>query len=130
MSSSNYCFDTHPLIWYFLGQKTLSNKAKQILDSIFLNKVTCYIASIVLLEAFHLGLKQPKFNFAKFFQTLRISNIIIVPLDKVVLTSCFNLPKNLDIHDRIICATAIATKSTLVTKDATIQKIKSVKYIW
>ncbi|MBI4009027.1 PIN domain-containing protein [Candidatus Roizmanbacteria bacterium] len=130
MNLPKYCLDTHPLIWYFSGQKTLSTKAKKTLDGIFSNKPICYIPSIVLLESYHLSLKRPKFNFSKFFQSLRIPNIIIVPLDKIVLTSCFNLPKNLDIHNRIICATATTTKSILVTKDETIHKLQSIKYIW
>jgi len=130
MNSSKFCLDTHPLIWYFLGQKTLSSKAKQIIGKIFSIETICYIPSIVILEAFHLSLKQPKFNFTKFFTSLRISNVIIVPLDKIILTACFNLPKNLNTHDRIICATSLATKSILVTKDETIRKLTAIKSVW
>ena len=130
MNSPKFCLDTHPLIWYFLGQKTLSPKAKQILDQIFEDKALSYIPSIVILEAYHLSLKSPKFNFSKFFERLRILNIIIVPLDRIILTSCFNLPKNLNIHDRIICATSLATKSILVTKDQSIRKLTAIKSVW
>lgn len=130
MSSFKYCLDTHPLVWYFLGQKTLSSKAKEILDEIFFGEAACYIPSIVILEVFYFSLKKPKFIFKNFFQKLQIPNIVVVSFDKAVLVNCFRLAKNLDIHDRIICSTAITTKSVLITKDKEIQKLKSVKSTW
>ena len=130
MSLPKYCLDTHPLIWYFTGQKTLSVKSRKIINGIFSQKSTCFLSSIVLLEAFHVGLKNKKFVFPKFIQQLRLSNIIIVPLDKVILKTCYQLPKQLDIHDRIITATALVNKTALITKDKEIRKISSIKTIW
>lgn len=130
MSSPKVCLDTHPLIWYFTGQKTLSSKAREIIDRVFSQKTDCFISSIVLLEAFHLSLKKRDFVFAKFLRSLRLPNIIVVPLDKIVLSSCYRLPANLDIHDRVISATSIANGSVLVTKDQALRKIKSVKTLW
>jgi len=129
-SPSKYCLDAHPLIWYFTGQKTLSLKAKKIMDKIFSQKTTGYVPVIVLLEIYHLSLKGKKFKFSDFFEKLKLPNIIIVPLDKAVLTTSFSLSKTLNIHDRIICATSLATKSILITKDNAIQKISSIKSVW
>lgn len=129
-SLPKYCLDAHPLIWYFTGQKTLSLKVKKIIDKIFLQKYTGYIPIIVILEIFHLSLKSKEFNFFEFFEKLKLPNIIIVPLDKTVLTISFTLPKQLNIHDRIICATSLATKSILITKDNIIQKYSSIKSVW
>lgn len=130
MNLPKYSLDTHPLIWYFTGQKTLSFKARQIIDDVFNKKADCFIASIALLEAFHVSLKRKDFDFTKFLKSLRLSNIIIVPLDKVVLTACFRLPRNLDIHDRVISATALVNESQLVTKDALLRNIRSLKTLW
>lgn len=130
MNSLKYCVDTHALIWYFTGQKTLSLKAQEVLNEIFAGKYRCYVASIVLLEAFHVSLKHKKFHFPKFLKALQLSNIIIVPLDQVVLLTCFRLPKDLNIHDRVVVSTAIVNKSTLVTKDEHMRKISSVKTLW
>lgn len=125
-----YCLDTHPLVWYFTGQKTLSSKARSILDDLFSGKITCFIPIIVLLEIFHLSLKFKKFNFPKFLETIRLPNIIIVPLDKLILETCFTLPKNLEIHDRIIAATSNINDCILVTKDRKLHDLSSLRVIW
>ena len=125
-----YCLDTHPLIWYFTGQKTLSPKIKSILDDVFLKAVPCLIPTIVLLESFHLSLKHDKFYFPAFLKELRIPNLTIVPLDKIVLSYCYRLPKNLNIHDRVVAATTMATKSTLITKDQLLRNTLGLKTTW
>lgn len=130
MNSPDYCLDTHPLVWYFTGQKTLSGKAKKILDEVFIGKIKCFIPSIVLLEIFHLSLKVKKFNFPQFLKKLQLSSITIVPLDKTILTKCFTLERDLDIHDRIIAATANVSGSVLITKDRTLCKTLSLKTVW
>lgn len=130
MNLPEYCLDTHPLVWYFTGQKTLSRRAKIILDQIFAGQITCYIPSIVLLEAYHVSLKNAEFIFSEFFRRIRLRNIIVVPLDRQVLQSCFILDKNLEIHDRIIAATSLASNSILVTKDRSLTKTAKVKTFW
>src|SRR3990172_13347885 len=122
MSLVKYCLDTHPLVWYFIGQKTLSNNAKKVLDEIFSGKATGIISSIVLLETFHISLKKKSFIFTKFLKKLRHPNIIIIPLDKVVLSACFKLSADLDIHDRIIVATSVVNNCVLITKDDNLRK--------
>lgn len=128
--NSNYSLDTHPLVWYFTGQKTLSPKAKKVLDEIFSEQVSCFLSSIVLLEAFHSSLKQKRFVFSKFLRNLRHQNIVIVPLDKVVLSECYKLPRSLSIHDRVIVATAKVNNCVLITKDKAIQKVPRLKIVW
>lgn len=130
MNSPKFSLDTHPLVCYFTGQKTLSSRAKQALDEVFSGRKLCFIASIVLLETFHLSLKNKKFIFPKFLRKLKLPNIIIVPLDKVILTICYRLPKHLNIHDRVIAATAMINKCSLVTKDRQIRKLSSLKTTW
>lgn len=131
MNSIKYSIDTHPIIWYFKQQKTLSLTAKNLLEKIFIGNANCYIASNVLLEIFHFSLKpKKKFNFLAFLRELTRENINIVALDKRVLSVCYKLPANLQLHDRVITATALITNSTLITKDPEIRKIKSIKTVW
>lgn len=131
MNLPKYSLDTHPLIWYFTGQeKKLSVKARKILDGVFSGDHGCFVSTIVLLEAFHLSLRKKEFIFPEFLKSLRLPNIIIVPLDKVVLTTCYGLPKHLDIHDRVITATAKVSRCVLVTKDKMIEKVSKIKTIW
>lgn len=130
MKSSKYSLDTHPLIWYFSGQKSLSRRAKKVLDRIFSGELLCFLSAIVLLEAFHLSLKKKEFIFPNFLKKLRLENIIIVPVDKIILSSCYHLPKKLTIHDRVIAATAEVNKCVLLTKDKEIQKQTRVQTVW
>lgn len=125
-----YSLDTHPLVWYFTGEKTLSPKAKNALDEVFLEKIFCFLSSIVLLEVFHLSLRKKGFVFSKFLKNLKHPNIIIVPLDKLVLLECYKLPKNLGIHDRVIVATATVNKCLLITKDKEIRRLPRLKTLW
>lgn len=129
-SQNSYCLDTHPLVWYVTGQSTLSSSAKTILDAIFLKKVPAYLSAMVLLETFHLSLKRPDFVFPAFLKRLRLPHIRVVPIDQHILSCCYTLPAELDIHDRVIVATAKITNTTLVTRDPVIQKAKVVSWIW
>ena len=72
MNLPKYCFDTHVLVWFFRKSKTLSGKAKSILEEAFLGKSISFIPSIVLLEAFRLSLKDPEFIFPKFLEFLKV----------------------------------------------------------
>lgn len=130
MEKLKYCLDTHCLVWYFTGQESLPIKVKQILDQIFSGETRCFISAIVLLETFHLSLKKKGFNFPEFLKKLRLVNIIIVPLDKVVLSACYKLPENLEIHDRVIAATAKSTNSILLTKDQVLRGFFPLKTLW
>lgn len=130
MSLPKYCFDTHPLVWYFRESKTLSEKAKLILDEAFAGDIVAFIPSIVLLEAFHLSLKDSKFVFSEFVDFLKRAEFIIIPLEEEVLRTCFSLPKEINIHDRIVIATAKISGSRLVTKDKVLRSLFLLETIW
>lgn len=125
-----YSIDTHPIIWYFSKRKTLSTRAKHAIDEIFTKRTGCYISTMVFLEAFHTSLKHHEFKFSYFLKELRLPNIKVVPLGKAILEECYKLPKILNIHDRIIVATARLSKTPLVTKDEIIRSLKIVDTVW
>ena|SRR3989338_3495349 len=130
MKQVKYCLDTHPLIWYFTGTKTLSSSAKSALDEIFSGKARGILSVIIPLEVFHFSLKYPKFDFRGFLMHLKQGSFSLVSLDSVILKYCYQLPKTMEIHDRIIASTCLVTKSVLVTKDPVIRALKTVKTIW
>lgn len=130
MNLPKYCFDTHPLIWYFRGEDKLSKKAKDILDIAFNGDSISFLPSIILLEAFHLSLKDKEFVFPKFMKFLGENKFIIVPLEEDVLKICFDLPKIVNIHDRIVIATARSTGSPLITKDKVLRSNFPLETIW
>ena len=130
MNSPEYCLDTHPLIWYFTQATTLSQSAKSILEEIFRGASRGILSPIVLLEIFHISRKNKKVVFSKFLKKLQKSNISLISTDAAILGYCYQLPKSLEIHDRIIAATALATQSVLITKDPELRALQTIKTIW
>jgi PIN domain nuclease of toxin-antitoxin system len=130
MNLPKHSFDTHALVWYFKGSKTLSPKARSILNEAFLANSVPFISTMVLLEAFHISLKERDFIFAEFIKFLSNAKFIVIPLNEEVLKICYKLPKIVNIHDRIIMATAIFTKSQLVTKDKILRSNFPLETIW
>ena len=130
MTSPCYCLDTHSLIWYFTGSSTLSPKAFETLEQIFSGEAVGIISVIVILEALHVSYKHKGFVFPKFLEALKIPTITICPLEKEVLMEGLMLPKKLNIHDRVVVATAIVNDCPLITKDRIIKSIREVESIW
>ena len=85
---------------------------------------------MVVLEAFYISLKHKNFIFPKFLESIRKSNIRVVAFDNKVLAQSFELPAKMDIHDRIIVATAIVTNTPLVTKDKVLRYLFPLETIW
>ena len=130
MKFDKYCLDTHVLAWYFLDKKTLSSKAKEITRKIFKGEARGYISVMVILETYYISLKDEKFNFVRFAKSLDDSNIKIVPFDGEILEEALRLSDGIDIHDRIIVATAVVTGSQLVSKDEKIRSAFPLKTVW
>ena len=126
----NYSLDTHALVWYFLKQKTLSSKAEEMIGKIFGNEATGIVSVMVILEAYYVSLRLKKFDFSKFLNVLENSNIKIVPFDKKVLAKSLILPTGIDIHDRIIVATAVLMNTPLITKDRILRSTFPLETIW
>ena len=123
----NLLIDTHALLWFLTNDKRLSPKTKTRLEQA--DKV--FIPTIVLLELLYLLQKKRKVkSFPKILTRLKNGNqFVIVSLDTAVVEKVFDIPENLEMHDRIILATAKLLGITIITKDKTISKEYS-KIIW
>lgn len=130
MKLDNYCLDTHALVWYIRGYSTLSVTAKDIISKIFAGEANGFISTMVILEAFYISLKHKNFNFSKFLEDIKRPNIRVVPFDTKVLAACFELPTKIDIHDRIIAATAVLAGAPLITKDRILRSSFPLETIW
>ncbi len=127
-----YVTDTHPLVWYFERNKALSKKAESVFDS---GELHIVIPSLVMVEVkFLIKRKRIKIVFDE------INNVIandpkftIYPLDVQIVEKA---PLNLNIHDAIICATALVYKDVLnedvclITKDSEIKDSQLVEICW
>lgn len=122
--------DTHALIWYLdkgLNSK-LSTQALAAIENAVESSVV-YIPSIVLMEILHIREKnRVQINIQEIFDKLEENSAFeIVPLDIQVIRVALEFSA-IEMHDRIICATAVATGSSLVSKDVEIKK--NIPVIW
>jgi len=126
----NYSLDTHSIVWYIRGQKTLSYKAREIIEKIFAGEANGYISTMAILEAFYVSLKHKDFIFSHFLESIKRPNIQIISFDSEVLSQSFELPVEIHIHDRVIVASAIITNTPLITKDKILRSNFPLETIW
>lgn len=123
--------DTHTFIWYL--DKSLNNKLSQkALKAIkeAEDSSIIYLPIIVLMEVLYLIEKgRVNISFHKLLSNLEKSiNYEIVPFD-IGLLKIAETIQGLEVHDRLILATAILTGSPLVSNDREIHA-KGIKVIW
>lgn len=112
--------DTHTLFWYFYPSRNLSKKASSIL--LEANKI--FIPTIVILELFYL-LNKLKLDhkYPAIISKIESSNkYTVVSLDLRLVKTVTKLTNKLELHDRIIVATAKLLKLKLITKDPIIKE--------
>ena len=124
--------DTHALVWFIEGNRQLSIPARNALAD---PRAEIVIPTIVLVEVLFLySKKRIKVELNQIrSQIINARNCTVYPLDEEVVS---HIPLNLDIHDAIICATAIVFRDLLghevkiVTKDEAIIKAGIVETVW
>jgi len=123
--------DAHSLIWFLdadLKYKLSDSALKAIRKA--QEESVVFIPIIAIMEIVYL-IERGRINtsFDNFMSAIEInSNFQIVPLNTELLKIAISL-QGLEIHDRLILATAIMTDSILVSKDMTI-RAKGVNVIW
>lgn len=126
-----YVTDTHSLVWYFTEDKHLSRKAFDAFESTIREGVII-IPSIVLAEIIYIY-KKGRINLS-FKETLQkldyYNNFEIIPLNVEILKTVDSFNINMEMHDKIIVATALNFKAGLITKDEDIKKSGIVSVVW
>jgi len=126
----NYILDTHVLIWFLNGDKSLSTKARKAIESDNAENFVS-IASIweisIKLSLDRLSIKVP---FAKLSNELDKNNFQLLPItfnDTVILST---LPfHHKDPFDRLIISQSIANDFTVISKDKEFSAYK-IKLLW
>lgn len=123
--------DTHAWIWWVSAPDQLSDKARQAIDeaaSLGVSAMTCWEVSM-LVEKDRIVLNTQTDLWLK--QALARPRTQWCPLSPEILVKATQL-KNFheDPVDRILVATALAHKATLITKDRKIRAYDLVKTIW
>jgi PIN domain nuclease of toxin-antitoxin system len=128
---SKITVDAHSLIWFLDAdlKYKLSDSALKAIRKAQEGSVV-FIPIIAIMEIVYL-IERGRINtsFDSFMSAIEINrNFQIIPLNTELLKIAISL-QGLEIHDRLILATAIMTDSILVSKDMTIRS-KGVNVIW
>ena len=127
-----YIVDTHALIWHLTNSPRLGNGARELLSD---TAATFVIPTIVLAEARFLSMRgRVPLAWEETISRLDADpRCVVYPLDRTVVD---HLPPGLNIHDGIICATALVCKDALgeevqvITRDERIIASGLVDTVW
>lgn len=133
MGDARITIDSHALIWY-VDEKLKANLSAPALEAIreAEEKGVIYVPTIALLEVYRLIEKgKIELSFDKLLSDIeRGTNYQVIPFDIELLKLSVSI-KGLELHDKLIFATAMLTNSSLVSKDRAIKaKGTNVKVIW
>ncbi len=86
---------------------------------------------IVLVELVGVVAKRRmRFGREAFVDRLPQTGFQLIPFDETILRQFYRLPTTLEIHDRIIVATALVYNASVVTKDEKIVARATVPVVW
>ena len=126
-----YVFDTHVLIWYFIGSKRLKRKLKDKIEEVRNTGGRLLVPTIVIAEALAIDEKDKvEFDFQDMYQLIKDGpEFEIVGFTPEIMEEVMHteIP---EIHDRIIVATAKFYRARLLTKDKIILESGEVEKLW
>ncbi len=99
-----YLVDTHVLAWFISIDKRLSKLVEQILSQAESGEVQILVPTLVLAELMHIAERgKVKVTVGELLQKINQGDgFMIVAFDFPIFKSMLDLPKELDIRDRII----------------------------
>ncbi len=118
--------DSHALFWFLTDSPKLSRRAKSSIE----RAVRIIVPSIVLMEILYILEKHNlSSRFIDFLNELHMRRYSVYPLDIAVVARAFVLQYGLEMHDRIIVATAEMLSAPIITRDTLIRK-QYKKTVW
>ena len=127
----NYVTDTHSLVWYFTDDQRLGKRALKIFEST-VKAGQIIVPTVVLAEILYIAKKDRiPLGFEETVARIEaLANFEIPSLDLDVLRIADTIDAPLEMHNRLIVATAIHYGAALITRDDQITQSKAVKTIW
>ena len=123
--------DTHSIVWYFTNDPLLSERALAAFEETTKDGLII-IPAVVLAEMMFIS-KKGKIAL-NFEETLKIieeyDNIEVAPLDIEILKVANKVEADLEMHDRLIVATALYYNAPLITKDRWITQAHLCLILW
>ncbi len=127
----DYVTDTHSLVWYFTDDSRLSNAALRAFQASE-GEGTIIVPAVVLAEIMFISKKgRITLSFNDTLKRIEESeNFEVSPLNAEILRSADKIEADLEMHDRLIAATALHYDVALITRDDTIARSGVVSTIW
>lgn len=131
MKIINYVTDTHSLVWYFTESPRLSKRALTAFEET-LEEGSIIIPTVVLAEIMYISRKgRINLSFAETIKRIEeTGNFEIAPLDLDILKTADEIDYDLEMHDRLIVATALSFDVPLITRDEVIKESGLCTVIW
>jgi len=127
----DYTTDTHSLVWYFTEDPLLSKRALQAFESTVKEGIII-VPAVVLAEIVFIS-KKGKVTLS-FEETLKkmeeYENFYIAPLDLDTLKVADKIELDMEMHDKLIVATALYFGAILITRDKLIRESRIVPTVW
>ena len=124
-----YVTDAHALFWYRQGPSQLSPAADTVFRLAYAGGARILVTAIVIAEQYYLtrkiGAVQTPFRLLEGINTSR--ELVFLEMGQADLEKVNGAP---EMHDRLICAAALAQDAAIITKDETLRKSGEVKTIW
>jgi len=127
----DYVTDTHSLIWYFVEDKRLSKNALKAFEQT-IETGNIMVPAVVLAEImFIAGKGKIALTFGETLAKIEdYENFRIAPLDADILKIADRIKVDMEMHDKLIVATALYFDTPLITKDKRIKEIGIIKTVW
>jgi len=127
----DYVADTHSLVWYFTEDERLSKRALRIFEDT-INEGSIIVPAVVLAEIMYIAKKgRIVLTFEKSLDRIKeYESFYIAPLDVNILKEANKIKVDMEMHDKLIVATAIFFNAALVTKDNKISEAGLCRIIW
>lgn len=126
-----FVVDTHPLVWYLLDDtQRLSRAANEIFKDAEEGLVDVIIPAIVVAEAIYVGEKHRlPVSFERLVELIHAEpKFIVRPFDLPVLETMARIGARMEMHDRVIAATASLYGLAVLTKDRAFEGV--VETVW
>jgi len=125
-----YLLDTHTAIWFFSGDESLSETAKQTILNTSNDKYLSMTSAWELAIKIGIGKLDFADKAAGFVRLAEDNGFTVIPIMTSHLTVLESLPMiHRDPFDRLLVATAIAEQMTIITVDENISRY-DVPCIW
>lgn len=118
--------DSHTLFWLLSGSPKLSKLSKRFIEK----SDRVILPSIVLMEILYLLEKNNlSFKFIEILNKIKVRGYLVYPLDLEIISQSLFISPKIEMHDRIIIATAMLFNATLISRDKEIKEVYP-KTVW